>query len=382
MRLGYSLLTLFPGRVGGSETYVRGLIGAYADGHGPDDVTVLANRHVAPVYAGFERGPVRLHEVRSYRPGDGTLTRAAAMLGAWALPRRVARDVPSGLDLLHYPVTIPIPAPRGPHVVTVHDLQHHDLPEFFSRAERSYRALAYDRAARRATAVMTPSEATRDRLVRSGVDPARVHVIPYGVDHERFQPEPRPDEEALLVGLGLPERFVFYPANLWPHKNHERLLDAFARVGDPSLELVLSGQNYGRLDELRARTRALGIDARVHHLGHVSPGAMAALYRRALALVFPSLYEGFGSPPLEAMACGCPVAASRSGSLGEVCGDAALPLDPHDADSIAGALNRLAEDAALREDLRARGLQRASGFSWPLAAERHVALYERVLEAG
>jgi glycosyltransferase involved in cell wall biosynthesis len=371
MRLGYSLLTLFPGRVGGSETYVRGLLGAYGDGHGPDEVTVLANRHVVPAYAELERGPVQIHHVRSYRPGDSMPTRALAMAGAWTLPRRVARDVPPGLDLLHYPVTIPIPAPRGPHVVTVHDLQHHDLPEFFSRAERGYRGLAYDRAARRATAVVTPSEASRERLMRIGVEPDRVEVIPYGVDHARFGPEPRPADDE----LDLPERFIFYPANLWPHKNHRRLLDAFARVDDPELQLVLSGQTYGKLQEL-------GVGNRMRHLGHVSPEAMAALYRRAVALVFPSLYEGFGSPPLEAMACGCPVAASRSGSLGEVCGDAALTVDPEDTSSIATAIERLASDAELRADLRARGLERAAGFSWPATAERHVALYARVLDAG
>ena len=370
MRLGYSLLTLFPGRVGGSETYVRGLLGAYADGHGPEKVTVLANRHVMPAYAELERGNVRLHHVRSYRPGDSMPTRALAMLAATGLPRRVARDVPAGLDLVHYPVTIPIPAPRGAHVLTVHDLQHHDLPQFFSRAERSYRALAYDRAALRATAVVTPSEASRERLVRVGVAPERIEVIPYGVDHGRFRPD------ADDADLELPERFIFYPANLWPHKNHRRLLDAFARVDDPELQLVLSGQTYGTLEEL-------GLDRdRVRHLGHVSPEAMATLYRRAIALVFPSLYEGFGSPPLEAMACGCPVAASRSGSLGEVCGDAALTVDPEDADSIAQAIRRLASDPGLRAELRARGLERAAGFSWPKAAERHRALYARVLEAG
>ena len=371
MHLGYSLLTLFPGRVGGSETYVRGLLGAYADGRGPEEVTVLANRHVMPAYAELERGNVRLHHVRSYRPGDSMPTRALAMLAATGLPRRVARDVPAGLDLVHYPVTIPIPAPRGPHVVTVHDLQHHDLPEFFSRAERSYRALAYDRAARRASAVITPSEASRERLERIGVAPERIEVIPHGVDHARFQPEPRAVDDE----LDLPERFVFYPANPWPHKNHRRLLEAFARVDDPELELVLTGQTYGKLGEL-------GAHRRVRHLGHVAPEAMPALYRRAVALVFPSLYEGFGSPPLEAMACGCPVAASRSGSLGEVCGDAALTVDPEDVSSIVAAIERLAGDAELRADLRARGLERAAHFSWPLAAERHTALYARVLESG
>jgi glycosyltransferase involved in cell wall biosynthesis len=379
MHVGYALLTLFPGRVGGSETYVRGLLGAFADGHGPERVTVLANRHVLPAYRDFGRGPVDIHRVRSYRPGDRDATRSLAMMAAALAPGRVWRDVPAGLDLLHYPVTIPIPQPRAPHVVTVHDLQHHDLPEFFGAVERRYRALAYDRSARRARAVVTPSEASRERLVAIGVPAERIEVIPYGVDHSRFQPEPRTEEDVLLDELALPERFLFYPANLWPHKNHGRLIEALARIDDPAAQLVLSGQTYGKLETLMELTAELGVGERVHHIGHVPPAAMAALYRRADGLVFPSLYEGFGSPPLEAMASGCPVAASRSGSLGEVCGDAALSLDPLDVSDIAAAISELLTDRGRREVLRTAGLERAAGFSWQRTAERHVALYERVL---
>ena len=377
MHVGYSLLTLFPDRVGGSESNVRGLLGEFADGNGPERLTVLANRHVAADYGGYARGPVSIHRVRSYRAGSGTLTRALAMASARVLPSLAARDAPAGLDVVHYPVTVPIPQLSVPTIVTIYDLQHHDLPRFFSRAERAYRRWAYDDAARSATLVVASSEHTRARLVELlDLAPDRVEVVHLGIDHSRFAPE-RTDDEQQLAELDLPERFVFYPANLWPHKNHDRLLDALAASGDRELELVLTGQTWGRGETIGERARRLGIAERVHHLGHVKQDTLPALYRAARAIVFPSLYEGFGAPPLEAMACGCPVASSTRGSLGEVCGDAALALEPDSIDSIAAALDRIASDEDLRGRLRAAGLARAAAFSWAAAARRHTEIYAR-----
>jgi glycosyltransferase involved in cell wall biosynthesis len=289
----------------------------------------------------------------------------------------VARGLPRDLDLLHFPVTVPIPRTRLPHVVTLHDVQHHDLPEFFPRAERELRRLTYDRAAARATAVVTPSEYARRRIVEVlGIPAERVTAIHHGIDHERFRPEPGEDDERLLAPLEIERPFVLYPANLWPHKNHERLVEAFARLRHLDVELLLTGQTYGRLDPLLEHARAAG--ARVRHLGYLDLDAMPALYRAARALAFPSLYEGFGGPPLEAMASGCPVASSTRASLAEVVGDAALALDPDSVDSIADTLERVVTDEELRSRLRAAGFVRARAFSWRSSAERHQAIYERV----
>ena len=232
MHVGYALLTLFPGRVGGAESNVRGVLGQFADGNGPERVTVLANRHVEAAYGGYERGPVELRRVRSYRAGDRDITRLLAMAAAGVAPRLVARDVPRDLDVLHHPVTVPIPRLRGvPTVTTVFDLQHHELPQFFSRGERLYRRWAYDGAARRADLVLTISEYSRRTLVELGGVPAdRVEAIHLGIDHERFHPTPTTADDDLCDRLALPERFVVYPANLWPHKNHARLVDALAEA--------------------------------------------------------------------------------------------------------------------------------------------------------
>ncbi|MEX2195784.1 MAG: glycosyltransferase family 1 protein [Thermoleophilaceae bacterium] len=377
MNVGFSLLTLFPGRVGGSESYVRGLLRQYAAGNGPERVQLLANRHVEEAYEELATGPVELRPVRSYRPGDSQLTRLAAMLAAGVAPRRAARDVPGDLDVVHYPVTVPIPATRRPTVVTLFDVQHHDLPSLFSRAERTYRRRAYDGAARAATVVVTTSEHSAQRMAElAGVPRERIEVVHMGIDLDRYTPEGDSDDE-LMAEHDVPAEYVVYPANLWPHKNHERLLEALAAAKTPGLSLVLTGQTYGRLDALLQRARRLGIEERVHHLGFLPAPAVPALYRRARAMVFPSRYEGFGSPPLEAMACGCPVAASRGGSLPEVCGDAALSFDADDTEAIAAAIERVTGDEAMRKRLRTAGMRQAQRFDWARAARRHVEIYER-----
>jgi glycosyltransferase involved in cell wall biosynthesis len=273
---------------------------------------------------------------------------------------------------MHYPVTVPIPRTSLPAAVTLLDVQHHDLPGAFSRAEGMFRRRAYDRAARDADVVLTISEFSRERIVEVlGIPPDRVVAVHLGVDHDRFSPEgPGSD-------LDLPERFVFYPANLWPHKNHERLVQALALA--PGVELVLSGQDYGRLPGLMEAARAAGVAERVRHVGHVPHGGVAALYRSATAVIFPSLYEGFGLPPLEAMAAGCPVAVARAGSLPEVVGDAGLLFDPRDAEAMAESIRALWDDDAERERLSRAGRERSLGFSWQAAAERHVAAYRGLL---
>jgi glycosyltransferase involved in cell wall biosynthesis len=293
------------------------------------------------------------------------MTRALAMLTARAAPRLAAHDVPAGIDLVHYPVTVPVPRVDGTRtVVTLLDVQHHELPDMFSRAERWQRSWAYDAAARRADRVLTISEHARRGIIEHvGVAPERIDVIALGVDHTRFDPEGSPP-------LGLPERYVVYPANMWPHKNHERLLAAFAQVDDPTLHLVLTGQTYGREHLLAGRER-------VRHLGHIPAADVPAVYRGALALVFPSLFEGFGLPPLEAMACGTPVAASDVGAVAEVCGEAALAFDPHEVGSIVAAIERVTQDEPLRAELRVAGIARAARFTWQATAAAHLRAYER-----
>ncbi|HEX2396927.1 MAG TPA: glycosyltransferase family 1 protein [Solirubrobacteraceae bacterium] len=378
MHVGFSLLTLFPGRVGGSESYARGLLGEFARGRGPERLTVLANRHVAEAYRAYARGPVELRRVGSYRAGDGLVTRALAMAAAWAAPARAARDAPPGLDVLHYPVTVPIPLLDAPTVVTIHDVSHLDRGGLRSLPLRRYRRWAYDGAARAAAVVIATSRFARERIAE-GMEVAaeRIEVVAPGIDHALFNPQPARDDERRLAALGLPARFVVYPANLWPHKNHRRLLEALARVEDRELGVVLAGQDYGRLGQLAGLARQLGIAGRVRHVGQVEPRTMAALYRRALATVIPSLHEGFGFPALEAMACGCPVASSGRGALDEVSGEAALRFDPESSDALADSIDRIVYQSELRSRLVAAGRRLSARYNWEACARRHVEIYAR-----
>ena len=228
--------------------------------------------------------------------------------------------------------------------------------------------------------MITDSDHARRRIIDTlGIAPARIESIPLGIDHRRFNTSADGDEE-VLVGLELPSRFILYPAALWAHKNHRRLIDALSLLDDPEVALVLTGPTLDGRGSLLVHAAARGVENRVRHLGYVSSQQLAALYRRAEALVFPSLYEGFGAPPLEAMACGCPVATSGETSLEDVCGNAAVSFDALAAESIASAIDVLLRDADLRARLRERGLARARKFTWQAAAERHVAAYQRAVE--
>jgi glycosyltransferase involved in cell wall biosynthesis len=349
--VGISLLTLVPGVVGGSERYARELV------RGLGRVGTLQYRVLTPTLAPDAADGLPGRTIASYRASTTTPGRVAAMALALATPGRIRREAGTGeLRCAHYPLTTMIPPLDVPAAVTLQDLQHVLFPGFFSSAELAYRRVLYHGAVRRARLVIVPTDHTAGTVVdHLGVDPGRIRVIHLGLDHERFMPSTQPRQD-----------FLLYPANPWPHKNHPRLLEAFAliRRERPGLRLVLTGSGH------RA-SPAPGVEVR----GHVSDDELAELYATASALVFPSLYEGFGLPPLEAMASGCPVAAARAGSLPEVCGDAARLFDPFSPTEIAEAVLDVLE----RPDAwRAKGLRRAAEFTWDGAARAHEAVYREL----
>jgi len=347
--IGIAALTLVPGRVGGSETYLRELLRAL------DPDALPFRLLLPPAAAGLETGlPTVI--APGGRPQTGT-ARLLSMAAALADPR-VRRPL-ADAAVVHYPLTIPLPPSRAATIVTLHDVQHLELPHLFGAAERAFRRLAYDRAARRAARVVVVSGFVRDRAAALlGLDPGRIQVIHSGVDHAVFHPV-----------RGEREPFLLYPARPWPHKNHRRLLEAFALVrrAQPELRLVLTGGGtHGPLPD--------GVEA----AGLVGLDELASLYRRAAAVVFPSLYEGFGQPILEAMACGCPVACSEVASLPEVAGGAARLFDPEDPRSIAEAVQDV---LAAAPAWSARGIERAAEFSWATTARAHEALYRELSNA-
>jgi glycosyltransferase involved in cell wall biosynthesis len=351
--VGISLLTLVPRISGGSETYARELVRALAR-VGRLEYHVFAPKLAPDAVDGLPGTTVKTYPAAESMPG-----RIAAMALATVFPARVKRELsPERLQALHFPLTITIPRGTGvPAATSVLDLQHELFPDFFSRAELAYRRVAYRTAVRGSRLVIAISEHVKETIVeRLCVEPDRVRVIQLGIDLEQLRP-----------GEAARGPFLVYPANGWPHKNHARLLDAFAvvRRERPELRLVLTGS---RLEGLRT---AAGVEVR----GHVPRSELIRLYQTASALVFPSLYEGFGLPPVEAMACGCPVAAARTGALPETCGDAARYFDPTKPEEIAEAVLNMLSDPG---DLVERGLARARGFTWDECARRHDVVYEEL----
>jgi glycosyltransferase involved in cell wall biosynthesis len=251
------------------------------------------------------------------------------------------------------------------------------MPELFSSTERAYRRLFYATAIDRAAAVITISEFCKETIVeRHDVEADRVFVSHLAVDRELFSAAGS-DDEALLAGLSLPERFIVYPANLWPHKNHERLLEAVGMLADDAVHLLLTGQQYGRWERLRDLAARLGVERRVRHLGYVSRDVVPALYRAAEGVVFPSLFEGFGLPPLEALSCGCPIAVSERGSLPEVVGEHAITFDPTSPEAIAQAIDALLEGGS---PAASPGPEFWERYSWERLAEVHRTAYAAVAQ--
>ena len=283
------------------------------------------------------------------------------------------------IDLYFCPLSVlfPRPAPR-PSVVTLPDIQERYYPEFFAPTDLYTRDLHFAASTRMADRVVTHSYFSRDSLVlHHGLSAEKVVVAPHTVDRRFFQAERiarRPERP-------LPEAFLYFPANLWKHKNHETLLQALrwlALERGLRVPLVLTGFLDESADAYPFRQRAadLGIGELVQHLGFVDPEEVAYLYVHARMLVFPSLFEGFGMPLVEAMAAGCPVVAAASSSIPEVVGDAGLTFDTQDPRSLAEAIARVWSDDRLRADLSARGRLRAQAFGPRQAVDAHLRAFE------
>ncbi len=269
------------------------------------------------------------------------------------------------------------PSNTGPlqskkQVVTIHDTAVFDCPESFNPRFAAWYRFLLPRLARRARLIITVSEFVKERiLAHTKVSTDKVVVIPNGVD-SRFCPEATSQAEEVIQSLGLPSRhYVLAVGSLEPRKNLARLFQAWDRVQGRISEdvwLVVAGASGS--SRVFSGQRPDALPARVFLAGHVDEYLLPALFAGAMAMVYPSIYEGFGLPPLEAMASGTPVLAGNGSSLPEVVGDAGLLVDAFDIEAIAEGIRRLVEDSALRDELRRRGLGRAKQFSWEETARR------------
>jgi glycosyltransferase involved in cell wall biosynthesis len=271
---------------------------------------------------------------------------------------------------------------RGPTVVTVYDLSFLRFPEVFNRANRLYLGTFTPPSLRRADRVITISESARQDVIElCGVPPERVTPILLAAD-ERFKPAAPAEVRAFRARHNLPERFVLYLGTLEPRKNVETLVRAYALLreqGSDDHVLVLAGPRGWQYEPIFDLVKSLGLSDSVMLPGFVPAEEQALWYSSATVFAFPSRYEGFGLPLLEAMACGAPVVSSSASSLPEVVGDAGLLVDPMDVAGLSAALRELLEDEDRRQALAAAGRARASEFSWRRMASETVQVYREVL---
>lgn len=268
-----------------------------------------------------------------------------------------------------------------PSIYQPWDLQHLHLPDFFSAKERARRELSYRALCAQAATVVTATKwVKRDLMAQYRIAADRIAVVNVPPVTSAY-PEPTPEMVASIRRrLRAPNRFIFYPAQTWPHKNHARLFQALGRLraGGLRVPLVCSGQRNEHHPAVLRAAREAGIHDDVLFLGFVTPAEVEALYHSARALVFPSLFEGWGMPILEALRAQLPVACSNATSLPDLVGDAALVFDPHDEEAIATAIRRLWTDDALAAKLAELGRQRVERFSWHRTALTLRAHYRRI----
>ena len=356
----------------GNETYAANLVEALAEVGGGHLYTVYVTREEARARFGGRWPHVRVRRTLPHSP----LVRIPFTLSAELRRRPV--------DLLHVQYTAP-PFPPCPVVSTVHDLSFEHLPETFKRRSRMQLRLTVRRTSRLAAHVIAPSEYTRqDLLLTYGLDPGRVSVVPLAAA-PHFRPvTDKAELEAVKRRYGIAGEYVLAVGSIQPRKNLARLVRAYSDLrgarGRSNLpQLVLAGKRAWLYGETLGAIEAGGVKGSVVLTGYVRESDLPALYSGALCFVYPSFFEGFGLPPLEAMSCGAPVVAGDLTSLPEVVGDAGLLVNPFDEGALAEALGRLIDDPGLRRELRERGLRRARLFDWRETARMTLQVYRTVL---
>jgi len=301
----------------------------------------------------------------------------------WELFRRIP---PSRLLWSpHFNVPL-LPVHSHARLVTIHDVFHLAFARALSLPKRLYARLLIQHAVHASQRILTVSHFSKRELIRLANAPeANITVIYNGIDHQHFKPLERAQYTPIVERYHLPENFFLFVGNVKPHKNLSRLVHAFFQAADnlPDWHLVVIGKTEGFITTDTTVRRQVEqhpqLAQRVHFLGEVPYQELPQFYNLAGAFVFPSYYEGFGLPPLEAMACGCPVAAARAASIPEVCGDAALYFDPFSVSEMAAALVQIARDNTLRDGLIRAGFQQANRFQWAESQHQTIAVIQALL---
>lgn len=351
----------------GNEVYIRGLLGGFAEiDHRSEFIAYLSE-------PGAERWIPERFQIRHVSANPCT------RLG-WDLARWARADRP---DLIHVQYTAPLLS-KIPTIVTVHDVSFIEHPEYFTSARRSQLRLTVGHTVKRAARILTVSEFSRDAILRAyDIPPDNVRVIPNAANPEFRVIGRERAQKAVHERLHFEAPFILSVGDLQPRKNQIGLIAAFSKLltDCPQLKhhLVLTGKESWFTPKVVEAARACGFASRIHFTGFVSDHDLLELYNACDCFVFPSFYEGFGLPILEAMACGRAVACSNTSSMPEVADGAGLLFDPHQSGEMTRAMKDILLDAELRGRMERLGLQRAAGFTWKKSARATLDVYKEVV---
>ena len=371
------------GIMGGVETYLQGLIRYLPDIDSDNAYTLLlGNKYTEGLDISSN---VKINKVALYEKPNPLFFINLFFNAAMGVDLH-SRSL-SGIkaDVVHYPFGLLFPAVQDvPSVLTFHDMQHEFYPAFFSIKERLFRARTYQESTKRATRLIADSYHVKQCLVdRYGIEPAKIDVVYLGASAEFRAINDQEKMLDLRQKHGLARPFMYYPAATWPHKNHVRLLEALqllvTRYKFDGL-LVLTGTAKQQNDFILKKISELGLENHVKILGYLPSSDLPLLYNMARLLIFPSLFEGFGIPLVEAMACGCPVVAANCTSIPEVLSDAGHLFDPTSVDDLATTVWSAWNDDTQLEVMRQKGLKRAELLTWRDTARMTLAVYEKAFK--
>lgn len=359
---------LVPGEVGGSEPLLTNLVRAMSTGS--THVIVFAVKGFSRAYPAIgDRA-----EVVEVPWSSGAQGLRIAAEHSWLQVK--ARSM--GIEVIHHGVGTTPYVKTLPTVVTIHDIQYHHFPDNFVKLKRMWLQRNVPHSVKRSEVVSVPSEWVKKDIVDSlKANPGSIAVVPFGSEHLFDDPS---SEDEVRSRYRLDRPYLYFPGRTYPHKNHRFLIEAFAPLGGEA-DLVMTGAPWFRDREIVGAARSLGLTGSVRHLGSVPRRDVAGLLLGAHSLVYPTRFEGFGAPALEAMSLGCPVIASNVTAVPEVVGEAGVLLDPDDLEGWREMMSKVLADGQLRDELSSRGSERSRMFTWEKAAKLQIEAYEQAIGA-
>lgn len=383
MKIGLNAISFVPGKMGGTETYFRNLVSLLQQHDCENSYTIICDKRFT---SEFQSSNPRF-SVKNINYAKPSLKWFVRGIVRNVLNLDILKWDVSGIDVdvIHHPFTVLTPPRLSiPSVLTFWDMQQEFYPEFFSKSELLKRKRTFRASAEEATRIIVSAAFTKRCLIEKyAIEPSKIKVIYTGFSSHYGVVADQEKLTQVRNKYGLDKPFLYYPAATWPHKNHKNLLEALKILRDERQfdgQLVLTGVAMKSHGEINSHVERLGLADMVKVLGYLDYAELPYLYNIAALMVFPSFFEGFGIPLVEAMACGCPVVCSDATSLPEIVGSAGLLFDPASPRDIAAKIWRAWSNQGVRNEMRAAGLERVALFNWVETAKSTLEVYKEAAE--